>query len=96
MVQNTYYLPRQSDQPMSFASLGYLLQCRKCQRKIVVDCVLNGTNHNLGVYAICAECVKLEGDFKEKFPEQAKAIEEFCGRGGMADSKEQEAYSYMI
>ena len=60
-----------------FGSMGHFLKCHKCGRKIIVEFVINGTNHNMNVAATCAECVVLSEDFKKNNPEEAKKIEEF-------------------
>ena len=63
----TYFIDGQ------FGIMGYMLQCRKCGRKIVVETVLNGTNHNLAVHVTCAECMEID----EEHPEIIKQVADF-------------------
>jgi hypothetical protein len=43
-----------------FPTVGYLLECPGCKRKIVVETAINGTDHNISVSVTCGECVNLE------------------------------------
>lgn len=60
-----------------FPLMGYMLSCSKCGRKILVETALCGTNHNIGVFATCAECLSPDGKFQEDHPEVVKKIEEW-------------------
>lgn len=58
----------------------YKKKCSKCGRKILVEIVLIGTNHNADIIATCAECLKKESlpkEFVSERPEIAKDIEEW-------------------
>lgn len=57
--------------------MGYMLKCPHCNRKMIVDCLLNGSNHNISVSVTCAECLVLSEEWKEKNPKQTKQIESF-------------------
>jgi hypothetical protein len=57
---------------------GHFIKCSKCGKKIVIEIVLCGVSHNVGVSAVCAECMKVDADFKKEHPDIAKQIEEFC------------------
>lgn len=53
-------------------------KCPRCGRKILVQIVLDGSNHNASVSVICAECLAKTGvgkQFKEERPEATKDIE---------------------
>jgi hypothetical protein len=39
---------------------GYLTECGTCHKKILVECLINGTDHNLEVLANCWDCMKEE------------------------------------
>lgn len=56
-----------------FGVMGYMLKCRKCGAKSIVECVLNGTNHNIDVSVICGECAKTV-DYKEPFGPIKEAV----------------------
>ncbi|MCK9458156.1 MAG: hypothetical protein M0R80_00570 [Proteobacteria bacterium] len=72
-MTDSYYIPAPEG---GFACQGYLLTCSKCGKKIIVETVINGTNHNVSVMAICADCVELNNKFKEGQPELAKEIQD--------------------
>jgi hypothetical protein len=57
--------------------IGYFLKCHQCGKKIVVEAVLNGVNHNVSMSAVCAECVELNDEFKTAQSNIARSIEEF-------------------
>lgn len=48
------------DEPVRLPSVTYKCECPVCGRKIVVTAAINGSNHNIGVWAACAdaECGK--------------------------------------
>jgi hypothetical protein len=72
--QDYYYVPPDKN---GVSVMGHFLKCPKCERKIIVDFGINGTNHNLFVNAICGECLVVCEQFKEKYPEETERIEEF-------------------
>jgi hypothetical protein len=54
-----------AEQKTSYADIkipvaGYFVECRMCHRKILVECGINGTNHNIAVLATCWDCMKEE------------------------------------
>ena len=58
----------------------YKLKCEKCGRKILVEIVLMGVNHNMAVIATCAKCLKKKGPmkgFKEQRPSEYEDIMEW-------------------
>lgn len=73
-MSNTYYIS--GDTPI----LGYLSECPKCHRKILIETILCGVSHNVSVTAVCAECVDIPAEFQEKNPEVSKQIKEWAGR----------------
>ena len=58
-----------------YPEIMYFLQCYKCGRKIIVETVLNGSNHNIHVSAVCLECFNITDEFKQRYPQQAGEIE---------------------
>jgi len=55
----------------------YKIKCQKCGRKILVEVLLFGVNHNADLIATCAECLQKKGldkKFAKKNPEVAKDI----------------------
>ena len=54
------------------------LTCSHCNRKILVEIMLDGTSHNMGVQATCADCLGQKGlgtEFKAENPTAASDIE---------------------
>lgn len=52
-----------------------------CGKRIVIQILLNGTSHNLGLSIICSDCVKagkIDSKYKNENPEMAKTIEEWA------------------
>ena len=46
----------------------YKSACKKCNRKILVEVILIGTNHNSVVISTCADCLELDetSNFKKE------------------------------
>ena len=61
-----------------FDVVGSFLKCPKCGKKILVEVALCGTNHNVGITVICAECVIIVEEFRLSHPEQTAAIEKWA------------------
>lgn len=62
----------------------YKLQCGKCGRKILVEVLLIGSNHNADVMVNCAECLKKSGvhpEFKKRYSKAASDIERWISEG---------------
>lgn len=71
---DTYYVD--GDTPV----LGYLSECPKCHRKILIETCLCGANHNIGVTAICAECVEIPTEFQKSNPDICDKIKKWSGK----------------
>lgn len=58
----------------------YKLKCKYCGRKILVEVLLMGTDHNASIIATCADCLKgkIDSDFA-KTNSAAKDITEWIG-----------------
>ena len=62
----------------------HLLECTKCNRKILVEEGLCGVSHTVWIHATCAECLgKIDPHFKRTMAEHAAEIEKW--RGGSHD-----------
>jgi hypothetical protein len=84
------------------------LKCRKCHRKILVQVILTGVSHNLGVYATCAECVgTVDANFRESNPQAADDVQKWldegkpgpcgeCGGTGILTSPEEASEYYRM
>lgn len=65
---------------MSYEYAYYKMVCQTCGRKILVEVLLIGTNHNASIVASCAECLQKRKDFpafkkfKKQHPQEAKDI----------------------
>jgi len=61
----------------------YKLKCSKCGRKILVEAILAGTDHNVDLIVTCAECIKppFNEEFVRKYPDIAKDIESWIREG---------------
>jgi len=81
-MEKSYYIPATAEFP--FAAAGEFLSCRKCGRKILVEMGINGTIHHLGTSVTCADCLEIRDEFRQKFPEIVKQIEEW--KNAKADS----------
>ena len=56
----------------------YYTKCGICGKKILVQILLMGTNHNACVSTTCGSCLKENGinaQYKKKDPEEAQKIE---------------------
>ena len=70
-----YYIPANGTSKM--ASEGHMASCTKCKRKILVSIGLFGVSHHTGLTVICADCLKVDEQFAQTYPEIAKRIEEW-------------------
>ena len=79
MEKNNFYIEAEYDgnNIKSFASMGEFVECSKCKRKIMVCMGLIGTVHHMGTSATCAECTEITDEFRSKFPDIAKQIDEW-------------------
>ncbi len=75
MNDNYYWIPPDADTP--FASMGELLECNKCHRKILVCMAINGTIHHMGTQATCADCLVIPDEFRNKFPDVSQKLEDW-------------------
>jgi hypothetical protein len=82
MEKNYYYIPATEEAP--FAAMGEFLSCRHCKRKILVEMGINGTIHHMGTSAVCADCLVIREEFRQKFPDVTRQIEEW--KNAKADS----------
>ena len=57
--------------------VNYTLSCNKCGRKILVEIVLFGVNHNASVRATCAECLTLNEEYCAEHSEECEEIKEW-------------------
>lgn len=72
-MNDTYFV-----QSSDGASLhGHMLQCGVCGRKILLEMVVNGTQHHSGETVTCAECLHINKEFGDKHPEIVARIEEW-------------------
>ena len=69
--------PATTSGQLSFPSEINLWSCHKCGRKIVVQIGINGTPHHWVSNVVCAECMEIQSEFQEHYPQQAKEIEEW-------------------
>ncbi len=65
------FLPQSFD----FSIMGHLTKCQKCGRKMIIEVGQAGVNHDTNIWVTCAECTKLEDEFRVKFPKVAEFIE---------------------
>lgn len=77
-MEETYYIPGSP-----FGVIGYKVKCRTCGRGVVVECVLNGTNHNISVGVTCLECVKLTEESRERLPEVSKTLDRWVAENAV-------------
>jgi hypothetical protein len=68
---NQYFIQGTS----GFDTMGHLLTCQKCGKKILVEVVLMGTNHNTAIQATCLDCLKLSEEFRSLHPKVADQID---------------------
>lgn len=59
------------------ALCGHKLKCHTCSRKILVQMVLFGQPHHLDLTVICGECLQVDKDFREQYPELSKDLEDW-------------------
>lgn len=55
----------------------YRTSCTKCSRPILVSLFYFGTVHNGRPIVTCGECVRIEDEYKELYPEVSKQIEDW-------------------
>lgn len=61
--------------PETIPVVGYLVECKGCGQKTLVETALNGSNHNISVTATCLDCMlPLRPEFELAHPEVAKTI----------------------
>ncbi len=58
-------------------TVGHLLKCNKCGRKILVEYVLYGSPHAFNMFVTCGECVDLSAEFRKEFLDATKTIEDW-------------------
>ncbi len=73
MSENCFHIPATGPDEMD--SMGEMLECSKCKRKILVTMGLFGTVHHMGTSVTCAECLTIDPNFSERFPDIASKIE---------------------
>lgn len=71
-MKNTYYIPQASGRTV----LGEFTNCTKCKRNILVESILAGSNHTLGIYVTCSDCIDL-ASIKEHNPDLLPQFEEW-------------------
>ena len=71
MSDNTFYVDGR------WPLMGYMVERHKCKRKILVETILIGTNHNMSVSATCAECATPSPEFQNDHPDIIQKIEEW-------------------
>jgi hypothetical protein len=74
-MSNHFYIP--ANEQSHFPSIGELLKCGKCERKILVQMGINGTPHHFGTSVTCADCLVIDDDFCKKYPDIAKKIQDW-------------------
>ena len=57
--------------------VGYTVQCRVCERKILVEMVMFRTIHHQTPLVTCAGCLTLQDDFREAQPAISKQLDEW-------------------
>jgi hypothetical protein len=70
----SYYIEAKDER---LPSIGYMLECPKCKRKIHVAMGLIGTVHHFTPTAMCAECLEITDEFRKEFLDICKQIEEW-------------------
>lgn len=50
-------------------------ECPKCKKKLLIERVINGTDHDLSIIVTCQGCVALRDEFRKEHPEKAEKIE---------------------
>ena len=55
----------------------YYNKCYVCDREIMIEIVINGTNHNIAVQPTCKECVDLSDEYRARHPDLANEIDEW-------------------
>lgn len=73
----SYYIPSTYKPEYSPGSMGHLLQCHKCKRKILVSMGLIGTVHHMGTSATCADCLEIDPEFRKQHPDIAHKLDEW-------------------
>lgn len=78
-MSDSWYIPaeRDGDKHVSLASMGHLVACHKCKKKIMVSMGINGTIHHSTPSVVCAECLEVPEDFATKHPDIAAQIAEW-------------------
>lgn len=66
-------------------SYGFSFEkCSHCGREMLVERQLIGVDHTISILVSCKECLRKRGcqeEFREKFPEKAKVIDEWLEKG---------------
>lgn len=75
--KDNFYIPaKYNNQNLEqYASMGHLLKCHKCEKKILVSLGLIGTPHHIGISATCAECLEIDKDFCKEHPKIANRLD---------------------
>jgi len=73
-MESTFHIPAAVP---GFASMGHLVSCQKCGRKVLVGMGLIGVPHHTNLAITCADCLEIDDEFKQKYPEIAKQIEDW-------------------
>jgi len=68
--------------------MGHLTACNKCGRKILVEMVLIGAQHHVGVSVTCGDCLVVPEQFRKEQPEIASKIESWL-QGGRENTQNQ-------
>lgn len=70
-----FYIP--ANEQSHFPVIGEFRKCNKCERKILVQMGINGTPHHFGTSVTCADCLVIDEDFRQKYPDIVKQIEDW-------------------
>ena len=78
LLQNHSQYLKDQIPKMKFGYEHHKEKCSQCGRRILVQIILNGTSHNIGVGVVCADCLAKIGvgeEFRMEHPEEAQDIE---------------------
>lgn len=75
-MSDTYFI----EGSHGFHVAGNMLECFSCKRKILLEVVVNGTQHHSGDTVTCADCLHINEEFRDEHPEIVEQIEEWMKR----------------
>lgn len=79
-MDDSYFIQGKEDHPghsWTPDQKGYMVECRKCKLKILVEMWFFGVPHNSTPSVVCADCLDISDKFREQNPEIAKKLDEW-------------------